>query len=158
MDRQAGQAPQIRELLDDAKGNYFDVIVVHSLDRWARNISVTLDSFRTLSESGVTFVSIQEQIDYTSPEGRLFLVMLGAFAQYFSDALARHTTKGLKERARRGLYNGEPSFGYDRCTESCKDIRDMVDVTRWKSRLKPWRDCSPSTLAEAGAFPSWRIG
>lgn len=96
------------------------MIVVHSLDRMARNLSVTLDSFRSLSQSGVSFVSIQEQIDYTTPEGRLFLVMLGGFAQYFSDALARHTTKGLKERAMRGLYNGDPPFGYDRCTESCK--------------------------------------
>ena len=113
--------PKFRELLDDASGNNFDVIVVHSLDRWARNLSVTLDSFRSLSQSGVTFVSIQEQIDYTTPEGRLFLVMLGGFAQYFSDALARHTTKGLKERAMRGLFNGDPPFGYDRCTESCKD-------------------------------------
>ena len=81
--------PKFRELLEDARSRKFDVVVVHSLDRWARNLSVTLDSFRSLAQSGVTFVSIQEQIDYTTPEGRLFLVMLGAFAQYFSDSLAR---------------------------------------------------------------------
>ena len=112
--------PGFRRMLEDAKSASFDVVVTHTLDRFSRNLWVLLDSFRSLSASNVTFVSIQEQIDYTKPEGRLFVTMLGAFAQYFSDALSGHTRKGLKTRAQNGLYNGEPPFGYERCTEECR--------------------------------------
>ena len=91
----------------------------HTLDRFSRNLRVLLEAFHTLSQHKVTYVSIQQQIDYSTPEGRLFMMMLGAFAQYFSDALSGHTKKGMKERAQQGLFNGEPPFGYERCTAEC---------------------------------------
>ena len=45
--------------------------------------------------------------------------MVAAFAQYFSDNLSGHTKKGLRERVRQGLFNGEPPFGYQRCDPEC---------------------------------------
>ena len=41
--------------------------------------------------------------------------MLGAFAQYFSDALATHVSKGLSERATLGRHTGGIPFGYESC-------------------------------------------
>jgi len=112
--------PQFRKLLDDCKKREFDIIVVHSLDRWSRNLSVTLQSFKQLADQGIFFCSITENIDYSTPEGRLFLAMLGAFAQYFSDSLAKHTSKGMKERVMNGLPNGDVPFGYRR------NIKDKI--------------------------------
>ena len=63
--------------------------MVHSLDRWSRNLRVTLDTFKRLADHKVAFVSITENIDYSTPEGRLFIAMIGAFAQYFSDSLSK---------------------------------------------------------------------
>ncbi len=111
--------PQFRKLLEGCKKNEYDVILVHSLDRWSRNLRVTLESFKILSENRIAFVSITENIDYSSPEGRLFLAMIGAFAQYFSDSLSKHTTKGMKQRAISGYHNGDFPFGYERCTANC---------------------------------------
>ena len=105
---------QFRHLLEDCKTHNFDVVVVHSLNRWSRNLGVTLESFKWLAASDVAFVSITENIDYSTPEGKLFIAMIGAFAQYFSDSLAKHTSKGLKERAFNGLPNGDIPFGYRR--------------------------------------------
>jgi site-specific DNA recombinase len=64
-----------------------DVVIVHTLDRWARNVLVTLTAFKTLGDAQCAFVSLSESIDYTTPDGRIFLIMLAAFAQYFSDSL-----------------------------------------------------------------------
>ena len=111
--------PQLKRLLDDCRKREFDVVVVHSLDRWSRNLRVTLESFKHLAEQNTAFVSITENIDYSTPEGKLFIAMLGAFAQYFSDSLAKHTSKGIKERAMNGLHNGDVPFGYERCTTDC---------------------------------------
>jgi len=40
------------------------------------------------------FISLSEHIDYSTPEGMLQLTILAAFAAYFSDMLAKHTSKG----------------------------------------------------------------
>jgi site-specific DNA recombinase len=106
--------PQFRRLLEDCGRGAFNVVVVHSLDRWSRNLRVTLESFKQLADRGIAFSSITESIDYSTPEGKLFIAMLGAFAQYFSDSLAKHTSKGMKERVMQGLPNGDIPFGYRR--------------------------------------------
>jgi DNA invertase Pin-like site-specific DNA recombinase len=111
--------PQFKRLLEDCKKRDFDIVVVHSLDRWSRNLRVTLESFKHLADHGIAFVSITESIDYSTPEGKLFIAMLGAFAQYFSDSLAKHTSKGMRERVMNGLQNGDVPFGYQRCNDDC---------------------------------------
>jgi len=49
--------------------------------------------FEELAKNNVTFFSITEQIDYTTPMGRVFLAMSGAFAQFYSDNLSQETKK-----------------------------------------------------------------
>lgn len=111
---QIAKRPAFKKLLEEAEAGRVQVIMVHTLDRWSRNVMVTLQSFRILSEHQTAFVSLSEHIDYSTPEGRLQLTILAAFAAYFSDMLAKHTSKGKSERAAQGLYNGDVPFGYRR--------------------------------------------
>ncbi len=106
--------PQFKQLFEDIKKGTFDVVVVHSLDRWSRNLGITIESFKQLAKAGIAFVSITENIDYSAPQGRLSSNILGAFAEYFSDSLSKHTSKGMKERALSGRPNGDIPFGYRR--------------------------------------------
>src|SRR5690348_13325066 len=82
---QIAKRKKFKQLLDDAQAGRVHVIIVHTLDRWSRNVMVTLQSFRILSQFGVAFISLSEHIDYSTPEGRLQLTILAAFAAYFSD-------------------------------------------------------------------------
>ena len=110
---QIAKRPEFKRLLDYVQANPGKVIVfVHTLDRWSRNVMVTLQSFRILSLSRTAFISLSEHIDYSTPEGMLQLTILAAFAAYFSDMLAKHTSKGKSERVAQGLYNGDIPFGY----------------------------------------------
>jgi DNA invertase Pin-like site-specific DNA recombinase len=110
---QIAHRPAFKRLLNYVQANPGKVIVfVHTLDRWSRNVMVTLQSFRMLSQSRTSFVSLSEHIDYSTPEEMLQLTILSAFAAYFSDMLAKHTSKGKEERAAQGLYNGDIPFGY----------------------------------------------
>jgi site-specific DNA recombinase len=111
---QIARRPQFKKLLEDVSAGRVQIVIVHSLDRWSRNVMVTLQSFRILAEKRVAFVSLSEHIDYSTPEGMLQLTILAAFAAYFSDMLARHTSKGKRERAAQGLYNGDVAYGYRR--------------------------------------------
>jgi len=103
--------PKFKEMLKAASDREFDVLIVHKLDRFSRNLIVTLKSFDELSKNGVTFISISEQIDYTTPMGKVFLAMSGAFAQFYSDNLSQETKKGWDERRAQGLYCGTLPFG-----------------------------------------------
>lgn len=106
--------PGFAQVLNECRSGAIEVVLVHTLDRWSRNLRVTLESFAVLAGANVALVSVTESIDYSTPEGRLFVSMLGAFAQYFSDALAKHVSKGVAERARLGLPVGPVPFAYAR--------------------------------------------
>jgi DNA invertase Pin-like site-specific DNA recombinase len=107
--------PVFRKLLDDVVHHEFDVVVVHTLDRWSRNLKVTLETLTILGKNNVGLVSIAENIDYSRPEGMLFTQMLGAFAQYYSSALGTHVKKGLEQRALEGKHTGGIPFAYESC-------------------------------------------
>lgn len=109
---QIAKRPAFKRLLDDVQAGRVQVVMVHTLDRWSRNVMVTLQSFRILADHQVAFISLSEHIDYSTPEGRLQLTILAAFAAYFSDMLAKHTSKGKGERAAQGLHNGDVPYGY----------------------------------------------
>lgn len=63
--------PVFRQLLQDATAGQFDVVVVHTLDRWSRNLKVTLEKVSQLSRNNVGLVSITENIAWPNPQGRL---------------------------------------------------------------------------------------
>ena len=107
-----------RQLLEDASKGLFDVVVVHTLDRWSRNLKVTIETVSQLASHNVGLVSITENIDWSNPQGRLFTQMLGAFAEYYSGALATHVRKGISERAHQGRHLGAIPFGYESCYEN----------------------------------------
>jgi hypothetical protein len=81
------------------------------LDRFARNLRLTLEYFDKLAKAGVTLISINEQMDFSTPSGKVHLALLGAFAQYYSDNLSQETKKGWTERREQGLYCGTLPFG-----------------------------------------------
>ncbi len=103
--------PAFKEMLTDAQLGQFDILIVHKLDRFARNLRMMLEMLDRLESARVGFVSISEQMDFTSPIGKVILATLAAFAQYYSDNLSSETKKGKAERKAQGLYNGLLPFG-----------------------------------------------
>jgi DNA invertase Pin-like site-specific DNA recombinase len=117
--------PRFRQLLEDAGKGQFDVVVVHTLDRWARNLKVLLESVAILNQHGVGLVSITENLDWSTAEGRLVARTLGSFGEFFSDMLATHVKKGISERAKQGLHLGGIPFGYEPCWTRVKGERQL---------------------------------
>jgi DNA invertase Pin-like site-specific DNA recombinase len=103
--------PAFKRMMEDVEVGLLDVVVVHKLDRFARNIRVTFEYLELLARHNVKFVAVAQDVDYTKPEGRMFMGMLATLAQYYSDNLAQETKKGKAERKAQGLYNGPLPFG-----------------------------------------------
>ncbi len=104
--------PQFQQMIEDAKQGHFDVIAVHKLDRFSRSLIDCMTYLNMLNEHKVAFVSVTEDFDFTTPIGKVILAMLAAFAQWYLDNLSNEVSKGKKERARKGGWNGTLSFGY----------------------------------------------
>ena len=105
------ERPAFKQVLDAAKTGHFDVLLVHKMDRFARNMRVALDAFARLAHAGVRFVSASESTDWDTPAGRLQRNMLLAVSEWFSDNLAWETRKGKGERKAQGRHNGLLPFG-----------------------------------------------
>jgi len=103
--------PIFKEVIGDGLALAYDVLVVHKVDRFSRKLRITLEYFDKLAKAGVGFVSIIEQMDFSSPWGKFTLSMLGGLAELYSDNLSFETKKGWHERRLQGLYCGALPFG-----------------------------------------------
>jgi DNA invertase Pin-like site-specific DNA recombinase len=103
--------PAFKQAIDDALAGKYDVLVVHKIDRFSRKLKITLEYFEKLGQAGVGFVSIENQMDYSTPTGKFMLVMQGGLAELYSDNLSQETKKGWAERKAQGLYCGLLPFG-----------------------------------------------
>lgn len=83
--------PAFAQMLEDAETGHFDVLVGHKLDRFARNLRVTLEVLDRLDKAGVAFVSISKHMDFSTPIGKVLLATLAAFPQYYSGNLSCKT-------------------------------------------------------------------
>jgi site-specific DNA recombinase len=117
------ERPALSQLLQDAANGHFEVVVVHAIDRFYRSLTGLLVTIETLRHQGVSFVSITENLDFTTPWGKLTLAVLGTLAEIYIDRLSAETTKGIRERARKGYWNGTIPFGY--CKGLCSTCTDL---------------------------------
>ncbi len=106
-----GKRPVFKQAMDDALAGNYDVLVVHRIDRFARKLRITLECFDKLGKAGVGFVSIQNDMDYSTPAGKFMLAMQGGLAELYSDNLSEATKMGWEERKAQGLYCGLLPFG-----------------------------------------------
>jgi site-specific DNA recombinase len=114
--------PALDHLLADARRGRFDVVVVDKVDRFYRHLKGLLIALDRLNEADVSFVSVRENLDLSTPWGKLTLTVLGMLAEIYIDNLRQETRKGKIQRARKGLYNGSIPLGY--CRGNCSACTD----------------------------------
>lgn len=83
-----------------------DVLTVWRLDRLGRNLSDLLALIQRIEDAGAAFRSLTENIDTTTPAGRLFFHMAGAFAEFERALLIERTRAGLDAARARGVRLG----------------------------------------------------
>lgn len=105
--------PQFLQMFQDIHSISTDAVIVHKLDRFARNRYDSAVYRKKLKDKGIKLISVIENFD-ESPESQLLTSMIEGFAEYFSANLAREVMKGLKENALKAKHTGGmPPLGYD---------------------------------------------
>lgn len=103
--------PNFQKLIEDSNKRLFDVVIVHKLDRFARNRYDSAHYRRILKRNGVRLESVLENLD-SSPESVILESVLEGMAEYYSLNLSREVRKGMRENAEKGIHTGgRPPFG-----------------------------------------------
>ncbi|SHF71569.1 DNA binding domain-containing protein, excisionase family [Kaistia soli DSM 19436] len=98
--------PQLGKALEFLRKG--DVLVVWKLDRLGRSLRQLIDTVEALGERGIEFRSITENIDTSTPGGRLIFHVFGALAEWERSLIRERTMAGLKAAKEAGKVGGRP--------------------------------------------------
>jgi DNA invertase Pin-like site-specific DNA recombinase len=107
IDQKDTKRPQLDLLMSYARGG--DTVVVHSMDRLARNLDDLRRIVHTLSGKGVKVEFVKEHLTFTgddSPMGGLLLSVMGAFAEFERALIKERQREGIASAKKRGAYRG----------------------------------------------------
>ena len=102
VDRASGtseERAQYQKLLKAARRREIDAVLVWRYDRFARSLSALVNALGEFNSLGVDFLSYQEQIDTTSPQGKLFFGIVSSMAEFESSLISERVRLGM-DRAR----------------------------------------------------------
>ena len=132
--------PARQRLIADAMEGAFDAIVVWKLDRWGRSTIDLLTTITELHKAGVAFVSVQDTIDMTTPQGELMLTIMAAFAKFERDQIRERVTAGLRHAKRHGTRTGKaigrPAVSAERAPRIAALMAQGVSLPEISRRLE----------------------
>lgn len=98
--------PELARMMDQLRVG--DTVVVWKLDRLSRSLKDMLLLMEKLALKKAGFKSLTENIDTTTPSGRMMMQMLGSFAEFEREMIKERTKAGLEQARKRGVKLGKP--------------------------------------------------
>lgn len=107
--------PGYTKLISDVNDNILDVVVCYKIDRVSRDIKDFSNFYTLLSDHGVEFISIKEQLDTSTPLGRAMMYICSVFSQMERETIAERVTDNMIELSKSGKWaGGKPPLGFER--------------------------------------------
>ena len=106
--------PELNRLMQAAKQREFDAVLVWKLDRFGRSLRHLVNALAELEALGVTFVSLKDNLDLSTPAGRLMFQIIGAMAEFERSLIAERVKAGLRNARAKGKRLGRPPMVLDR--------------------------------------------
>jgi DNA invertase Pin-like site-specific DNA recombinase len=122
------ERPELMRLLDNTRKG--DVIIVWKLDRLARSIRQLIDTTVLLNDRGVELHSLTENINTTTPSGKLTFHIFAALAEFERDILRQRVNAGLKAARRRGRVGGRPKALEEADLKKARTLLRSGDYTK----------------------------
>ncbi len=140
--------PELDRLMTDAHKRRFEVVCVWRFDRFARSVSHLLRALETFRALGIDFVSFSEQMDTSTPAGKLVFTVLGAVAELERSLIVERVKAGLRNARAKGKRLGRP-----------RSLVDARKIAQLRAQGVSWRKiarqagCSMRTARRAGQNP-----
>ena len=126
--------PELNKLLDRLMAG--DTVVVESLSRLGRSTKDLIELVELFEKKQVHLVSLKEQIDTSTPAGKLLFTLMSAIAQFERDVIAERTREGLNAARARGRIGGRPRTNEQKVRQAVKlyqtgqySVREIEELT-----------------------------
>ena len=100
--------PQLNRMIQDAHRRRFDAIVVWKLDRLGRSLKHLVTTIEDMAAYGVIFVALRDNLDLSTPTGRLRMHVIGAMVEFERDFIKERVSAGVAAARKRGVRLGRP--------------------------------------------------
>lgn len=135
------ERPGLEDLMRDAKKKLFDVVLVWKFDRFARSTAhlvTVLDEFKDI---GISFISFTEQIDTSTPSGKLHYTLIAAMAEFERSLIRERVKAGLTAAKARGVQLGRKR------TLDWQQAYDLRDQNLSMGKIAERMGCSKAQVA-----------
>jgi DNA invertase Pin-like site-specific DNA recombinase len=105
--------PELNRLMADAKLRRFDAVCVWKLDRFGRSLRHLVNALADLESLGVSFISLKDNLDLSTPSGRLMFQIIGAMAEFERSLIQERVRAGLRNARAKGKRLGRPRVAVD---------------------------------------------
>jgi len=103
----------LSQLMQDVKAGKYDVVGVWKFDRFARSTQALLQALEAFRALDVHFFSLQEQIDTSTPAGKVLYTLIAAFAEFERETIRERVKAGMEAAKAKGKRIGRPRVGLD---------------------------------------------
>lgn len=100
--------PELNRLMADAHQRRFDTVLVWKVDRFGRSLRHLVNALAELGALGVAFVSLRDNLDLSTPSGRLMFAVIGAMAEFERSLIQERVRAGLRNARAKGKSLGRP--------------------------------------------------
>lgn len=100
-------------MMNDVKSGFINNIVIFKLDRLTRSIMDLSKLVNRLNDKGCALHSCTENIDTTTPSGRMMINLIGTFAQWESETISERVKVNMQSIAEKGIWQSSIPFGFD---------------------------------------------
>ena len=116
------ERPELHRMLDHLREG--DVVVVWKLDRLSRSLKDLINTLDELGHLGINFISYDNNLDTTTPTGKLVFQIIGAVAEFEKDIIRERVVAGLENAKQKGKQLGRPKI-HDGILEKAKELRSQ---------------------------------
>jgi DNA invertase Pin-like site-specific DNA recombinase len=133
--------PQLNRLMADAHRRQFDAIVVWKIDRFGRSLKHLVTALADLAAYGVAFVSLRDNLDLSTPSGRLMFHVVAAMAEFERELIRERVRAGIANAKAKGVTLGRRKVSVD-----------AASVARLRSEGRSWAEvCQSLNLSKGTA-------
>lgn len=105
--------PVKQELLSKLRKGIYSSCIIYKLDRWARSSTELILDTKEMVDKGVRFISLSDNLDFSTAAGKLQFQILSAFAEFERELIRERTIEGLKRAKMQGRSPGRPKGSKD---------------------------------------------